>query len=118
MRRVRVKPRNEKRAQAERERQFGELAEYVRSLPCAVKGCRGFAEPAHVHTRRNAGAWRELPTGERVGNIVPLCSWHHREQHRIGVRSFEAAHGVDLEAVARRVGEQHLDLGDTSPLPY
>lgn len=117
MKRSRVNPVNLDRRESDRERQFGELAEYVRNRGCAVKGCRRWAEPAHVRTRRNAGAWVEID-GEQVGNIAPLCHHHHREQHRIGIRSFEARHGLDLEEVARRTGEEYLRAGDTSTLPY
>jgi hypothetical protein len=36
---------------------------------------------------------------------VPLCRLHHQEQHAVGLRTFEARHGLDLTAVARRLSE-------------
>lgn len=119
MRRVRVKPVNEKRRAEELERQFGDLAKYVRNLSCCVKGCARWAEPAHVHTRRNAGAWRETPDGWSVGNIAPLCHFHHREHHAIGIASFQSKYDLDLEAIAERVGFEFIERGgDPELAPY
>lgn len=119
MRRTRVNPINKKRRKRELDRQFGALAEYVRGLSCCVKGCIRWAEPAHVHTRRNAGAWRETPDGWAVGNIAPLCHWHHREQHAIGVSSFGSKYDLDLEEVAERVGLDFIARdGDTGLAPF
>jgi Putative HNHc nuclease len=64
-----------------------------------VWGCYGPVEAAHVHARRNGGD---------VSNAVPLCRYHHAEQHRIGVKSFAAKYGLDLEALARRYWEDYL----------
>jgi len=117
MKRTWLKRTNPERRKRELERQFGELAEYVRGRACCVRACRGWAEPAHVHSRRSAGAWIERD-GELVGNIAPLCNFHHREQHRVGIASFQARHELDLEAVAALVGREYVALGDTSALPY
>ena len=32
--------------------------------------------------------------------MVPLCKECHAEQHRIGITSFEARHGLELERLA------------------
>lgn len=77
-----------------------ELLDFVRAHFCCVctRNGREYArvpppsEAAHVHARRNGGD---------VANVVPLCRVHHEEQHRIGVRSFTAKYGLNLEALAR-----------------
>ena len=106
---------------------FGPLAAAVRQLRCAVVGCNGKPDPAHVKSRgAGGGAWIAV-AGEVVGNLAPLCRGHHtggpgipREQTQelAGVRVFEqsvalavklpgqAAVAVDrLAEVARLVGE-------------
>jgi hypothetical protein len=126
VKRSRLKRRNPVRAQEARAEDFGELAEFVRGLPCAVAGCkRTPSEPAHVVSRGAGGhAWVMLD-GKPVGNIAPLCRAHHtggpgvtRPQHTIGLRAFDAenifhlrlpGHAVrvygNLAAVAAAVGE-------------
>ena len=69
---------------------------WIRGQPCCVcePGKQASAtECAHVQTRRNAGDHE---------NLVPICVVHHREQHRLGIKSFARVHRVDLEAVAQR----------------
>ncbi len=96
---VRVNPVNRKRRAKEQPRQFGDLAAFVRGLPCLV--CkRTPSQAAHVKGRRNHGAW--LDNGD--GNIAPLCADCHRLQHSIGIVSFQEKHGIDLAAEARAVG--------------
>ena len=68
---------------------------WIRTLPCAViyaGDCAGRIECAHV-TSRGAG-------GKDVGNTFAACTRHHREQHRIGISSFEAKYTIDLAAWA------------------
>jgi hypothetical protein len=43
-----------------------------------------------------------------MANTVPLCMRHHREQHRIGIRSFEARYAVNLETAAIHFGARSL----------
>lgn len=31
---------------------------------------------------------------------ISLCADHHREQHAIGEKQFERAHGIDMKALA------------------
>lgn len=74
-------------------------AVWVRGLPCLLEGlaCMGRIEVAHVQSRGAGGA--------DEGNTVPLCSAHHRQQHDIGLRSFNHKHRTNLERVARRLFE-------------
>lgn len=81
-----------------------ELREWIRQQPCVlavaregsphvVYPCRGPVEVAHVKSR-GAG-------GKDFDGTVALCQEHHREQHRIGIRSFEFKHQVRLAALAK-----------------
>lgn len=58
---------------------------------------------AHVRTKRLAGD---------VANCVPLCSGsggHHMEQHRIGIKSFQAKYGLDLKATAAELWDRYRE---------
>ena len=73
-----------------------ERAAFVQGLPCAVCGATP-SENAHVKSR-GAGGGPE--------HVAPLCRTHHREQHRVGVRTFSERHGIDLQREARRTNER------------
>lgn len=72
---------------------------WIRRLPCLVRSlfCDAAARPdcAHVQSRGAGGADR--------GNCVSLCRVHHEEQHRIGIKSFQAKYDLDLQAEAVRL---------------
>jgi hypothetical protein len=68
---------------------------WLRTYPCVL--CGNSAEPAHVKSR-GAG-------GDDIGNTVPLCRTHHREQHDTGIQSFARKYGIDLAQVAAGYGE-------------
>lgn len=101
----RVNSRRRRAAQAE---DFGELAVFVRRLPCCVRGCTaGPTDPAHVIGKARGHAWLEvIVAGEtiRVGNIAPLCRGHHtgapggptRPQHTVGIPTFERENRLEL----------------------
>ncbi len=55
-----------------------------------------WSECAHVVSRGAGGADRD--------NTVPMCRSHHREQHRIGIKSFEQKYGLDLSVLALEYG--------------
>lgn len=68
----------------------------VKRLECYVPGCyRRPVDPAHgEHSKGATGTWRW---------ILPLCAGldgHHREQHSLGRRTFEAKYGISLEVGA------------------
>lgn len=68
---------------------------WIRSLPChlARRGrCRGVVEACHVKSKGAGG-------GDR-GNLLPLCTAHHREQHDRGIATFAQRYGLDLGQVA------------------
>jgi hypothetical protein len=83
---------------------------YVEALHkegCQVSGCaptsgsRAKIECAHHPTKATTGTWRD---------ITPLCAYHHRVQHDIGVVSFEAFYGIDLKATNAAMVLQHGHL--------
>lgn len=94
-----------------------EYLAWIRTLPCCVWHVRtgdrvpivigdsipetwvARIEAAHVKSR-GAGGWD-------VGNTVPLDMLLHTEQHRIGIKSFEAKYGVDLSAIAQQLATQY-----------
>lgn len=72
-----------------------ERVEFVKRLRCVVPGCLDRRiENCHAvggGTSRKAG----------YEEIYPGCHGHHKEEHRIGKRSFEKKYGIDLRAEAR-----------------
>lgn len=70
---------------------------WVRRHRCSVRGCeRVPIECAHVRGATNAGLG--MKPSDRW--TVSLCWYHHREQHQLGERSFEAKYDLDLHALA------------------
>jgi hypothetical protein len=67
---------------------------WVRSLACVGDGCREPSEAAHLRSRGAGGT---------ADDLFPACRSHHSEQHRIGMREFQARHGIDLSGVAAAV---------------
>ena len=79
------------------------LREWIRALPCCVNAWGhnmwGVIEVAHVKSRGAGGVDR--------ANVVPLCTYHHSEQHALGMRSFEKRYGVNLKAIAHALTAQY-----------
>lgn len=77
---------------------------WIRAQPCAVSGQSGGAgDPivaAHVRSRGAGGDWT---------SVIPLRQSLHDESHRIGVRSFEARHGVRLDALAAGIQARWIE---------
>lgn len=101
-RRTRIRPVNTARRKVRYEAAFGPHAEWVRRLPCCVPTCRQGppSDPAHVRSRAAGGTWRDL---------VPMCRAHHDEQHRTGIETFQARHGVDLRALAAALANEESE---------
>lgn len=85
-------------------------AQWIRRLPCVI--CRRLSSDPHLIFTAAYGSYMGGPSdaahvktrgsgGDDIGNLIPLCRRHHQEQHRIGVRSFEDRHLVDLTYEAR-----------------
>lgn len=74
-----------------------------------ILGCPGtyhdetsewLCDPAHVRTKATVGHKPD------VGNIVPLCRVHHRQQSDWGIKLFEMTYSVDLTKKAKAFGQK------------
>jgi hypothetical protein len=97
----RIKPK--KRTMSEFARIYGskKRVAWVRSQPCTVADCADCRESENAHVV-NGGMGRKAD----ANLIVPLCPWHHRQLHHMGVESFQEAYYMDrdgLEAEAKLV---------------
>lgn len=81
MKRSRMRRVNPERKAKRYERDFGALAEFVRSLDCCACDTSAPSDPAHVKSR-GAGGHAFLDSGK--GNIIPLCRRCHNLQHSRG----------------------------------
>jgi len=69
----------------------------LRELGCLVPGCvNAGIELHHVRTAATAGVGLKPPDS----SLVPLCSAHHRDLHRIGWVTFQRLHGINLASEA------------------
>lgn len=74
---------------------------FVRRHACCVSGCKeGPIEFAHAKSR-GAG-------GHDVQG-VSLCLKHHREQHQVGIATFQARYKIDLFAMAAEFARNTSD---------
>ena len=87
---------------------------FIRSLPCVVCLRTRAIEAAHVGRRGLGQKCSDLDT-------LPLCSAHHREQHRIGLRQFQKTYELDIPALLEMLQEKprlfvkrHFTPGDLS----
>ena len=98
----RLRSRNPERCAKRYARDFGDLAAYVRTLPCAACGRDGPSDAAHVRSRGAGGhAWGE----DGHSNILPMCRQCHTKQHAQGWSAIHPG-GRDWAALAARtVGE-------------
>lgn len=75
-------------------KQYGEdsFILWLHGLVCGIPGCEARdVEQAHAKSRGAGGTWRDS---------LPLCRAHHREQHQLGLLTFETKYGVDLRSLA------------------
>lgn len=91
-RKSRVNPVNKERRTRVRAETFGPQAALCRTLPCCVCRRPAPSDPAHVRSRGAGGKDR--------GNVTPLCRYHHDEEGRVGILTFQAKHRIDLWAIA------------------
>ena len=77
-----------------------EYTAWIKTLPCAVSlDCWGPIDPAHVNKTRAQGA-------PDLGEVVPLCRKHHREQEGRTAR-FNAKYRVDLSWIATVLADEY-----------
>lgn len=93
-----LRPKNPDRAKERWERAFHsrERVRWVSRRPCLVCGRRP-SQNAHVKSRAAGGTYRD---------VVPLCRYHHRRQHEVGIETFQGMYTLDLAAEARRVDDE------------
>lgn len=93
--------RNPERRERRFRKGFGseDRAAWVSGQPCIVCGERP-SENAHVKSR-GAGGTKE--------DVVPMCRYHHQQQHDIGVQSFSELHHIDLTRAARETHQRWLE---------
>lgn len=74
--------------------------QWLRGRNCICQqfgGCGGKLEAAHV----DHGGDKGMGTKASDKFAIPLCTWHHAEQHRIGWKSFQTKYRfVALEVAA------------------
>lgn len=76
---------------------------WVREHYCSVPGCQLMPiECAHVRRAGNAG----IGIKSSDAFCLSLCREHHASSHRMGEKSFERKHGIDLAALAREFFER------------
>jgi hypothetical protein len=102
-RKARIKASNPARRKSEWQRCYGskERVAWVKSRPSVASG-KGPCVNAHT---RSDGAGRKADACW----IVPLTDAEHRELHRIGVASFEARYGINLEFMAAQTAMAYAD---------
>ncbi|HXH52814.1 MAG TPA: putative HNHc nuclease [Sphingomicrobium sp.] len=94
---LRLPSRIQKESHARTSRSCPPHRAWVRKHHCSVPGCRRLPiECAHVRVRTNGGT--ALKPSDRW--CVSLCRYHHAEQHRLGLKSFETRYGIELRALA------------------
>ena len=73
---------------------------WIRGHDCAVsnKDCKGKIEAAHVRRGTDGGSGVK-PSDKWT---IPLCGYHHQQQHREGEITFEVMHGIDLKEIAEK----------------
>ena len=90
---------------------------WIRQQPCCIGGVRSGEwiwvpfpggrtgkvpariEAAHVKARSTAGPDR--------GNVVPMELSVHRAQHRMGIKTFQRMHNVNLPELAQKYAEEY-----------
>lgn len=72
---------------------------WVRGKPCVI--CERRGEPHHVKSKGAGGSDRQ---------VVPLCRVCHTEIHKIGRKTFEGRHNVNLLSNARTLYTQYKDI--------
>lgn len=98
-----IRPRPIKRAKAIR--QAPAFRRWVKKLQCSVKGCQNVdIDPAHVRYG--------LPPDALKGGgslkphdcwVIPLCRFHHDEQHNTGEQTFAAKYKIHGPSLAHQL---------------
>lgn len=71
---------------------------FLRTKPCCICGRVGETEAAHI--RIGFRAMQKKPDDRYA---LPLCAYHHRNQHRVNESAFWDQHGDDPFDIAARL---------------
>ena len=79
---------------------------YVRSLPCCICG-RSDVDAAHIRTASLEHGKRGLGLQEKASDCwaVPLCRFHHSEQHSMNEMAFWKRYGLNPFILAIKLKE-------------
>lgn len=85
---------------------------YIRTQPCLLAAetpctCGGWVDTVTKGYRIEAAHVRSRGAGGGDDQVVPLCSRHHAEAHRIGHKSFAKRHGLDLARMAKAIRKDY-----------
>jgi len=97
-----MRRRNPERAKRLFEKQYGEEAALVREMKCFV--CE--LDHRRQTTRTEAAHVRSRGAGGTSKDLIPLCTAHHGLLHRLGIKTFEEAFGVNLREGAAAVAAE------------
>jgi hypothetical protein len=75
---------------------------FVRSLPCAILGCRSRRPVQAAHTPGSRGMSQKRSDLD----TIPLCVQHHDEQHRIGWKRFIETYELDVPQLLKALQEK------------
>jgi hypothetical protein len=75
---------------------------FIRSLPCAILGCRSRRRVEAAHTPGSRGMAQKRSDLE----TIPLCVQHHDEQHRIGWKRFIESYQLDIAELLKALQEK------------
>jgi len=82
---------------------------FIRSLPCCV--CLRTRNVEACHTPGSRGMSQKAD--DRL--TIPMCSIHHKEQHRIGWKRFSASYDLDIAALLNLLTERpRLEIDPSS----
>jgi hypothetical protein len=74
---------------------------YVRTLPCLICGKPG-SDPAHIRSASREYGKRQTGMAEKPDDrwVLPLCRFHHDEQHRSNELEWWSGYGINPFAQA------------------
>ena len=82
---------------------------FIRSLPCCIPGCsQGDTDAAHLRTASLEHGKRGLGLQEKASDCwtVPLCRFHHSEQHSMNEMGFWKRYGLNPFILAIKLKER------------
>ena len=92
----------------DRNRQLEAHLQNVRGFKCVIANneCSGRIEAAHVRNNLppgEPGTERGMGYKPSAAWTVPLCEYHHAEQHRIGEQVFCRNYGISMVEIAQKL---------------